>query len=159
MTKQYLNHPLPLLISLIADKSIQKVELLFHPQGFAYQINGSLKPEFEKQVLTFLKSYLSKQNSSLHFLQTNALPVFTQKVLSCLAEIPFGKSMSYGQVAESIASPKAARAVGSACGKNPFPLFIPCHRVLASNSLGGFSSGLHIKKLLLDFEGHTAFFD
>jgi O-6-methylguanine DNA methyltransferase len=62
--------------------------------------------------------------------------------------------MSYGQVAKAIQRPKALRAVGGACGRNPIPVFVPCHRVLAANDqLGGFSAGLDWKLKLQGLEG------
>lgn len=78
---------------------------------------------------------------------------FTCLVLKNLQSIPFGVSVTYQQLAAQLEKPKAARAVGTACGRNPIPLIIPCHRVLASGSkLGGFSAGLEIKRRLLAFE-------
>jgi len=78
---------------------------------------------------------------------------FQQQVWKELQKIPFGETRSYLQIATSIGKPSAARAVGQACGRNPVPVIIPCHRVLAGNGkLGGFSSGLHIKKVLLELE-------
>ena len=78
---------------------------------------------------------------------------FQRKVWDALCEIPPGETSSYGAVARKIGSPKAARAVGAACGSNPvFPL-VPCHRVVASDgSLGGFGYGLECKQTLLDRE-------
>jgi methylated-DNA-[protein]-cysteine S-methyltransferase len=71
-----------------------------------------------------------------------------------LCRIPFGKTISYGQQAANIKKPKAFRAVGSANGKNPIPIIVPCHRVVASDgSLGGYSLGLKMKKQLLALEG------
>jgi O-6-methylguanine DNA methyltransferase len=68
--------------------------------------------------------------------------------------IPFGKTLSYQEIALSIGNPKACRAVGGACGANPIPLLIPCHRVLAAHKhLGGFSGGLDWKIKLLTREG------
>lgn len=79
---------------------------------------------------------------------------FQQAVWQALCKINHGKTMSYGQVAEAIRRPKALRAVGSACGRNPIPVFVPCHRVLAANEeLGGFSAGLDWKLKLLGLEG------
>jgi O-6-methylguanine DNA methyltransferase len=67
-----------------------------------------------------------------------------------------GQTKGYAQIAKEIGSPKAARAVGGACGANPVPLIIPCHRVLAANvKLGGFSGGLDWKLRLLAAEGVT----
>jgi O-6-methylguanine DNA methyltransferase len=75
---------------------------------------------------------------------------FQQKVWAALREIPAGQTESYGRLAAALGAPKAARAVGSACAANPIPLLIPCHRVLPSGGgLGGFSGGLHWKRLLL----------
>lgn len=78
---------------------------------------------------------------------------FQAKVLQALAKIPFGKTATYREIASRCGHSKAYRAAGGACGKNPFPLIVPCHRVLASDgTLGGFSQGLEIKERLLAFE-------
>jgi O-6-methylguanine DNA methyltransferase len=79
---------------------------------------------------------------------------FQKCVWAALLQIPLGEVSSYGKMATALERPKAARAVGSACGANPIPLLIPCHRVLAANgALGGYSGGLHWKKMLLEREG------
>lgn len=81
-------------------------------------------------------------------------PPFRKKVWEVLKTIPYGRVRSYGWVARKVGKPRAARAVGAACGANPVPLFVPCHRVVAGNgSLGGFSGGLSNKKRLLKLEG------
>jgi O-6-methylguanine DNA methyltransferase len=75
---------------------------------------------------------------------------FQRIVWAALRQITAGQTGSYGRVAAAIGHPGAARAVGSACGANPIPLFIPCHRVLARGGrLGGFSAGLAWKRRLL----------
>lgn len=80
---------------------------------------------------------------------------FQQRVWRELQTLPPGQTRSYGQIAAALGRPKACRAVGSACGANPLPLLIPCHRVLAAGGrLGGFSGGLEWKRLLLQAEGH-----
>ncbi|TRZ74309.1 MAG: methylated-DNA--[protein]-cysteine S-methyltransferase [Actinobacteria bacterium] len=79
---------------------------------------------------------------------------FQVQAWRALCRIPFGKTISYGQQAKNIKKPKAFRAVGSANGKNPIPIIVPCHRVVASDgSLGGYSLGLKMKKQLLALEG------
>ena len=79
---------------------------------------------------------------------------FQVKAWRALCRIPFGKTITYGQQASNIKNPKAFRAVGSANGKNPIPIIVPCHRVVASDgSLGGYSLGLKMKKQLLALEG------
>lgn len=80
---------------------------------------------------------------------------FQRKVWRALQRIPYGETRSYAWVAAAIGHPKALRAVGRACGANPLPLIIPCHRVVAANgALGGFSGGLAWKRRLLALEGH-----
>jgi methylated-DNA-[protein]-cysteine S-methyltransferase len=79
---------------------------------------------------------------------------FRRRVWEASRPIPYGETRSYGWVAEKIKQPEAARAVGQALGRNPLPIIVPCHRVLASGGgLGGFTSGLEMKKRLLRLEG------
>src|SRR5690606_10642526 len=78
---------------------------------------------------------------------------FQKKVWAAIETIPWGKTRSYGEIAAQIGHPGASRAVGAACGANPLPLFIPCHRVLAANGkVGGFTGGLDVKRRLLQLE-------
>jgi O-6-methylguanine DNA methyltransferase len=79
---------------------------------------------------------------------------FQKSVWNALRKISRGKTKSYGEIAAAIGRPKAVRAVGGACGANPVPVLVPCHRVLAANKrLGGFSGGLTWKQNLLAREG------
>ena len=84
-------------------------------------------------------------------------PPFTVKVWEALRAIPYGETMSYGELAARAGSPGSARAVGSAMRRNPLVLFLPCHRVIASQGkLGGFSCGVEWKRYLLNLErGNT----
>lgn len=78
---------------------------------------------------------------------------FQKRVWNELSRIPFGGLRSYKEIAEALGKPGASRAVGSANGKNPIPLIIPCHRVIAANGrLAGFAHGLTIKRQLIDHE-------
>jgi methylated-DNA-[protein]-cysteine S-methyltransferase len=78
---------------------------------------------------------------------------FQLSVLRALQEVPYGKTVSYGEIARLIGKPKASHAVGAAIARNPLPIVIPCHRVIGSNgSLTGFGGGLDIKQALLDLE-------
>ena len=80
---------------------------------------------------------------------------FQKKVWQELMKIPFGKTISYQQLAEKMGDKNKARAVGNANGKNPIPIIIPCHRVIEKNGkLGGFGGGLKIKKFLLQLENN-----
>ncbi|KTG09992.1 cysteine methyltransferase [Haloprofundus marisrubri] len=79
---------------------------------------------------------------------------FTGAVMEAMAEIPYGETRTYGQLAASLDT--APVAVGQACGRNPLPLVVPCHRVVGADSLGGYSAGgddgLALKRRLLDHE-------
>ena len=77
---------------------------------------------------------------------------FSQAVWQALTRIPYGQTWTYGQLAEKIGHPGAARTVGSAAGRNPCLIFVPCHRLVAANGLGGFAYGLEMKKKLLKLE-------
>lgn len=88
----------------------------------------------------------------------SSLPAFTRRVLHHVAGISYGKTKTYGEVALELGSPRAARAVGQALRRNPLPLIIPCHRVLAYNGgLGGFTApgGVETKKALLALENEV----
>ena len=79
---------------------------------------------------------------------------FQKKVLLLERHIPYGQVSTYGRLAHKLGHPGAARAVGTALAKNPFPIIIPCHRTIRSDgSLGGFGGGLKLKKQLLELEG------
>jgi methylated-DNA-[protein]-cysteine S-methyltransferase len=78
---------------------------------------------------------------------------FQKKAWSVLRKIPYGEVISYGEQAKRLKKPEALRAVGQANGKNPIPIIIPCHRVIAKDkSIGGYSGGIDIKKKLLGIE-------
>ena len=79
---------------------------------------------------------------------------FQQRVWQELQDIPYGVTISYGELAQRIGNPAASRAVGGANGKNPISIIVPCHRVISSDrKLGGYSSGLPRKVFLLNLEG------
>ena len=78
---------------------------------------------------------------------------FQKNVLETCSKLEFGETVSYGELALRSGYPKAGRAVGSAMSKNPIPIVIPCHRVIAaSGKIGGYTGGLHKKRLLLKLE-------
>ena len=82
---------------------------------------------------------------------------FQKMVWTELKKIPFGETRTYQEIAIAIGKPKAARAVANACGKNPYPIIIPCHRVVRSDgTIGGFTGdgGIEIKRQLLRQENH-----
>jgi len=101
-----------------------------------------------------LEQYFSGKRTSFDVALDLVGTEFQVRAWRALCRIPFGETISYGQQASNIKKPKAFRAVGSANGKNPIPIIVPCHRVVASDgSLGGYSLGLKMKKQLLALEG------
>ena len=76
---------------------------------------------------------------------------FQKRVWKELLDIRYGETLSYGEIGDRIGT-KAYRAIGNACGKNPIPILIPCHRVVGKDNIGGFSLGLDLKRKLLDME-------
>ena len=81
---------------------------------------------------------------------------FQRDVLRATAAIPFGETRSYGQIAAQIGRPGASRATGTALGRNPIPVIVPCHRILRGGGvLGSYTGGVERKRLLLDLEGVT----
>ncbi len=81
---------------------------------------------------------------------------FQMKVWKAINEIPKGQTVTYTQLAEAVQHPGAVRAAGTACGKNPLTLIIPCHRVRGMTSLGGYRWGLNLKKALLKYEAEDS---
>lgn len=80
---------------------------------------------------------------------------FQKRVWEEISKIPFGKTKSYSDIAEKIGRQRSVRAVANACGANPVPLIIPCHRVIAKDgTIGGFSCGVEVKRALLKLEGN-----
>lgn len=87
-------------------------------------------------------------------LDLDGQPEFVTKVLLACRDIPYGTAVTYRDLARLAGSANASRAVGNAMARNPLPIIVPCHRVLASNGgLGGFAGGLDLKRRLLELEG------
>ncbi len=100
-----------------------------------------------------LVEYLSGSRKEFNLKYKIECSTFRSLVYEQLQKIPYGKTLSYKEIANMIGNSRAVRAVGMANNKNPIPIFIPCHRVIGSNgSLIGYSGGLKIKKYLLDLE-------
>jgi len=95
-----------------------------------------------------------KENVDVSLLNLSKLTDFSAEVLRQACKIPRGKVVTYSGLAAKLGRPGAARAVGTALANNPFPVMIPCHRVVrADGGLGGFGGGLEMKRELLDREG------
>jgi AraC family transcriptional regulator of adaptative response/methylated-DNA-[protein]-cysteine methyltransferase len=109
-----------------------------------------------QQTLQTVVAYLNGWQPHMDLPLDIRVTAFQQRVLDELKRIPYGETRTYAEIAQAIGQPKAARAVGNACNKNPVPLIIPCHRVVGSNgSLTGYAFGLERKKTLLDMENSS----
>ncbi len=115
----------------------------------AKEINGNPADKLDQQLNVYFSGKNPHFNLHLKLHGTD----FQKKVWMACAKIPYGETRSYGDIAKMIGNPKAVRAVGTALGKNPIPIVIPCHRVIGNNgNLTGFAGGLDVKKALLDLE-------
>ena len=105
-----------------------------------------------KSIFKQLEEYFAgdRREFSIDYLIDTSL--FATRVYKEMAKIPYGTTLSYSELAKKSGRKLAYRAVGTACGKNPLPLIIPCHRVIAVNGLGGFGGGLDTKRFLLNLE-------
>lgn len=119
---------------------------------------AQLDCQFFQQAQHRIAAYFDAPHAEVNLeipIDLTALTPFQREVLTACKNVRYGHTLTYGQLAEKIHRPKAARAVGNALAINPLPLIIPCHRILpANNSLGGFSApgGLMLKERLLMHE-------
>jgi methylated-DNA-[protein]-cysteine S-methyltransferase len=140
-----------LLRATLPHASPQKIRQLFSDS-----INhGARSPHLYKDLMERLKLYFDGHRVDFpDELDLSGATTFRRDVWKATRLIPYGETRSYAWVAEQIKKPGSARAVGQALGKNPLPVIIPCHRVLASDGQpGGFAGGVETKKMLLHLEG------
>ena len=113
-------------------------------------------PPVLKEAATQLEEYFAGERTDFDLpMELDGTP-FQREVWAELARIPYGETISYGELARRVGRPRGPRAVGQANGRNPIPIIVPCHRVLASNGIGGYGGGLKVKRALLALEGVTA---
>ena len=116
--------------------------------GKSVQAAESLEP-FKQQ----LEEYFNGTRKFLDFPVSIEGTRFQKRVWEIVRRIPYGSTMTYGEIAKILST--SPRAVGMALSRNPLPIYIPCHRVVASKGIGGFSEGITWKKFLLKVEGVT----
>ncbi|WNY25019.1 methylated-DNA--[protein]-cysteine S-methyltransferase [Methanolapillus millepedarum] len=121
--------------------------------------DSSMETPLHKNAFSQLDEYLAGNRKAFDLPLAPSGTEFMENVWAALLEIPYGKTACYQEVAVSVGSPKAVRAVGLANNRNPIPIFIPCHRVIGKNGkLVGFGGGLDLKQKLLDLERENAGF-
>ena len=122
------------------------------------QAKAGAHPETQKIVGTIEKYFKGTAiKPPWEWMDMAGLTPLQQLVLRATTDIPYGSVLSYKRIAEAIHRPRAYRFVGSTLAKNPFPILIPCHRVIRSDSsLGQFGGGADLKRKLIDLEAHSA---
>lgn len=154
MNYRYISSPIG---SLLLAEEQGALCIIGFPSG-----KGSVEPAADwsldehccQQAAAQLAEYFAGDRSEFELTLAPTGTEFQLKVLDALLEIPFGETRSYADIATQIGRPKAVRAVGTANGRNPLPIVIPCHRVIGTNgSLTGFGGGLETKAYLLKLEG------
>ena len=119
--------------------------------------DGEVSPVLDQCVSELTQYFHGERQTFSAPLDHTLSSGFRLRVQRALPRITYGKTGSYAELAQLVGSPKAARAVGTACATNPLPIVLPCHRVLRSDgSLGGYAGGLGIKTALLDLERRSA---
>jgi methylated-DNA-[protein]-cysteine S-methyltransferase len=116
---------------------------------------GQSKREAAHPLADQIKAYFAGKPVSFHDLELDLswMTGFQAAVAAALRAIPYGETVTYGELAAIAGHPNAQRAAGTFCAQNRFPLFIPCHRVVAANGLGSYGSlGLSYKRRLLELE-------
>ena len=131
-----------ILLTLVENNKIVAVE-------FSHKIYKPSTGVLANAFSSYLKGTTKKIKAD--FIIPSGTTPHQLKVWNEISSIPYGETLSYGEIAHKIGS--SPRAVGTACNRNCLPLIIPCHRVVAKNNIGGFAEKIEIKKYLLDLEG------
>jgi len=150
----YLETPIGTLLIAGDDTAVHRIT--FPQRGRA----AKPEPEWQEsqqgiigEAVRQLIEYFSGKRADFDLPLAPEGTAFQRNVWRQLQEIPYGQTISYGELARRVGNPKASRAVGSANGANPLPIVIPCHRVIAGDgTLGGFGGGLPTKQTLLALE-------
>lgn len=144
----YYKAPIGWLQIIGTNEGIERIDVV--EQG---EENNESVPICFGQCMEELEQYFQKKRASFSIpLRINGTP-FQMRVWEALQTIPYGQTVSYGDIAKQIGCPKAVRAVGNAVGSNPITIVIPCHRVIRTGGgLGGYAWGIERKKWLLEHE-------
>jgi methylated-DNA-[protein]-cysteine S-methyltransferase len=138
----------------VSTPRLAEIDLIGDLEGV--ENNVDLLPNLQSQIKSYFAGTYVEFNNNIP-LNLDTLSKFSQDILKACIKIPYGKTVSYAELAKIANHPKAARAVGNAMGNNPIPLIIPCHRVVKTNgATGGFQrnkqGGPHLKIRMLELE-------
>ena len=147
----YYNSPLGLLKLQITEKGLRHLQ--FVDEETEMETSWEKMSAIAQKVIRQIEEYFAGKRQDFDIKLDLQGTDFQLNVWQKLLDIPFGKTTTYGQLAQDLEMPNAARAVGNACGKNKIWLIVPCHRVIGSSGkLTGYAGGLHRKKNLLNRE-------
>lgn len=140
----------PIGVLSITEQNGRLAEVFFgeKPETAATPLLIKAKKQFEE--------YFSGKRKYFDLPCAQAGGGFYESVWRQMSSIPYGETMTYGQIAEAIGRPGGSRAVGGACNKNALPIIVPCHRVVGSKGLIGFAGGLDKKEFLLGLEKNNS---
>jgi methylated-DNA-[protein]-cysteine S-methyltransferase len=137
---------------LIFSGSILTGIAFLRPQGIIFK-SGQATAVAKKELTEYFEGGRTEFSCETSFAEGSE---FERQVWSTLREVPYGETRTYKWLAVRIGRPQAFRAVGNALGKNPIPIIFPCHRIIESDgSLGGYSSGIDVKRRLIEMEYYT----
>ena len=153
-------------IFTILDSPIGPISVAKNERGAITEIRfrGDANDDWQRDdsafddVATQLDKYFAGERRTFDLSLAPSGTPFQLSVCNVLRKIPYGRTLSYLDVANAIGKPAACRAVGAANGANPLPIVVPCHRVIGANgSLTGFGGGIDVKRRLLALEGALSF--
>ena len=147
-----LGTPLGTLTLEASDRGLSSIRFPNRPnRGIEGKLTSNSVIKLAKQELT---AYFTRQLKEFSVPLDWRGTAFQESVWQALTDIPYGETVSYGDIARAIGRPRSARPTGGAVGRNPLPIIVPCHRVIGSDqTLTGFTGGLNIKVALLELEG------
>lgn len=128
-------------------------DLINDIKGYTRSIEFHEDFKKNEDLINVLKSYLNGDNPKIDIPWDILGTPFMHDVWKSTCKIPYGETKSYSDIASMAGRPKAARAVGQALNRNPLLIIIPCHRVVSVSGIGGFGSGIDMKRYLLNLEG------
>jgi methylated-DNA-[protein]-cysteine S-methyltransferase len=148
-----MDSPLGRLVLVGSESGLTELRISGHDGEVPSAQASSSGAKLIQEAVAQLKAYIA---GDLHTFDLPLAPrgtLFQQAVWSEVRKISYGQAVAYGEIAERLGNPKSVRAVGQANGRNPLPIFIPYHRVVAANgSLTGYAYGVGVKRWLLDHE-------
>jgi methylated-DNA-[protein]-cysteine S-methyltransferase len=161
MTYDTVDTPYGKLLLVAGPNGLRRVA--FESEGFdevLASMGGDAEPGSLDDIRTQLEEYFEGKRSRFDIeLDLDGIGGFRRRALEVMSAIPYGETCTYRELADAAGNPDAVRAAGSACATNPWPVIVPCHRVLRTGGgLGGYLGGLDMKRGLLDLEAGRALF-